>query len=272
MADKKITELTALTAPDSADVLAIVDVSPSGETKKSTVAQLNAVLVHQTLSGAGTNNHSQIDSFIASKAQASGVASLDGSTKVVQDPANATVTPTASKIPIADGSGKIDGWVSNASITVSGKVELAIDTEVSTGTDATRAVSPDSLAGSNIFGRKGFSIIAVASGTDVSPDDGKAYFVIPECMNGMNLVRANACVNTAGTTNATTIDIYNVTDSHDMLSSAISIASGGTVGTAGTVNTTYDDVATNDILRIDVTTASTTNAKGLMVVLEFQLP
>lgn len=45
-------------------------------------------------------------------------------------------------------------------------------------------------------------------------------------MNGMNLVRANAVVNTAGTTNATTIDIYNVTDSHDMLSTAISIASG----------------------------------------------
>jgi hypothetical protein len=39
------------------------------------------------------------------------VASLDGSSKVVQDPANATATPTASKIPIADGSGKLDGWI-----------------------------------------------------------------------------------------------------------------------------------------------------------------
>ena len=43
---------------------------------------------------------------------ASGVASLNGSTKVVEDPANATATPTASKIPIADGSGNLDrGWI-----------------------------------------------------------------------------------------------------------------------------------------------------------------
>lgn len=46
------------------------------------------------------------------KAAASGVASLDGSSLVVQNPANATATPTASKIPIADGSGDLDaGWV-----------------------------------------------------------------------------------------------------------------------------------------------------------------
>ena len=97
-------------------------------------------------------------------------------------------------------------------------------------------------------------------------------FAIPPALNGMNLTYANAYVNTAGTTNATTVDIYNVTDSHDMLSTAISIASGGTAGTAGTVNTTYDDVATGDIIRIDVTTASTTKPKGLMVTLTFATP
>jgi|CXWL01.1.fsa_nt_gi hypothetical protein len=47
----------------------------------------------------------------ANKAAASGYASLDGSSKVVQDPANATATPTASKIPVADASAKLDGWV-----------------------------------------------------------------------------------------------------------------------------------------------------------------
>jgi hypothetical protein len=45
----------------------------------------------------------------SAKAAASGIASLDSNSKVVQDPANATATPTASKIPIADGSGKLDG-------------------------------------------------------------------------------------------------------------------------------------------------------------------
>ena len=45
------------------------------------------------------------------KAAASGLASLDASSLVVQNPANATATPTASKIPIADGSGKLNDWV-----------------------------------------------------------------------------------------------------------------------------------------------------------------
>jgi hypothetical protein len=39
------------------------------------------------------------------------VATLDGSGKVVQDPANATATPTASKIVKADANALIDGWL-----------------------------------------------------------------------------------------------------------------------------------------------------------------
>jgi hypothetical protein len=119
---------------------------------------------------------------------------------------------------------------------------------------------------------KSLVLIAVEQTTDVGATDGKMYVPIPPALNGMNLVSANAIVNTAGTTGATTIDIYNLTDSQDMLSTAASVASGDTVGTAGTVDTAHDDVATNDVLRVDVTTASTTNAKGLMVMLEFQLP
>jgi hypothetical protein len=43
---------------------------------------------------------------------ASSLATLDGSSKVVEDPANATATPTASRIPIANGSGKLaEGWL-----------------------------------------------------------------------------------------------------------------------------------------------------------------
>jgi len=43
---------------------------------------------------------------------ASGYAGLNASLKVIKDPANATATPTASKIPIADGAGKLAaGWI-----------------------------------------------------------------------------------------------------------------------------------------------------------------
>lgn len=61
---------------------------------------------------------SLVDSFMAQKAAANGLASLNASSKVVQDPANATATPTASKIPIADGTGKLAaGWVPDLSST-----------------------------------------------------------------------------------------------------------------------------------------------------------
>lgn len=40
-----------------------------------------------------------------------GFASLNISSLVVQNPANATATPTASKIPIADGYGRVDDWM-----------------------------------------------------------------------------------------------------------------------------------------------------------------
>ena len=119
---------------------------------------------------------------------------------------------------------------------------------------------------------RGIGIEVIGGGTDVTVADGHAYITIPLAFSGMNLTRAQASVITAGTTNATTIDIYNLTDSQDMLSTAISIASGATVGTVGTINTGYDDVVTNDVLRVDVTTVSTTAPKGLLVALEFQLP
>jgi hypothetical protein len=66
--------------------------------------------------------------------------------------------------------------------------------------------------------------------------------------------------------------VHNLTDAADMLSGAISIASAGVAGTVGTINTSAADVATDDRLRIDVDSVSTTKPKGLTVVLEFRKP
>lgn len=59
------------------------------------------------------DNFNAINTWInAVWGQPNGLATLDASSKVSQDPANATATPTASKIPIADGDGKIgSGWI-----------------------------------------------------------------------------------------------------------------------------------------------------------------
>jgi hypothetical protein len=96
---------------------------PASKAQASGIASLNAQskVVQEPASKAqasgiaSLNAQSKVVEEPASKAQASGIASLDENSKVVQDPANATATPTASKIPIADGNGKLDGWVSLSS-------------------------------------------------------------------------------------------------------------------------------------------------------------
>ena len=85
-----------------------------GQVLKSGGADANLswyTLDHDDLADKGSNTHSTIDTFLGSKAQASGLASLDGSSLVVQNPANATATATASKIPIADGNGALNTWI-----------------------------------------------------------------------------------------------------------------------------------------------------------------
>lgn len=61
-----------------------------------------------------------------------------------------TATPAANAIPKADGSGTLDAWVSPASETTAGKVELATQTEVNAGTDPIRAVTPATLAATTV--------------------------------------------------------------------------------------------------------------------------
>jgi len=116
-------------------------------------------------------------------------------------------------------------------------------------------------------------IEVVVPGTSWSTGDGKKYFHIPPELNGMNLVYVHAFDVTAGTTGVSTIQIANVTDSVDMLSTRITIDSGetgsNTAATAAVIDTTHDDVATNDVLRIDIDGTSTTAPKGLVVTLGF---
>lgn len=165
--------------------------------------------------------------------------------------------------------------VGAASTTAAGKIEVAIASEVNTGTSTSLAVSPDALAGSN-FGIRYQGVNCFDYTTNVAIGDGKGYLHIPPGMNGMNLVYAHAQVISAGTTGTTDIQIHNVTDSQDMLSTKLTIDSGetgsNTAATAAVINASYDDVATNDLLRIDVDAISTTAPKGLLVTLGFQLP
>ena len=126
--------------------------------------------------------------------------------------------------------------------------------------------------------RKTTSVVMqiVEGATDLATGDGKAYFTVPEELNGMNLSSVHARVITAGTTNTSDIQIANVTDSVDMLSTKLTIDSGetgsDTAATPAVIDTSKDDVATNDLLRIDVDSLSTAKPKGLIIRLKFSLP
>lgn len=164
-----------------------------------------------------------------------------------------------------------------ATTSATGVVELATATETTTGTDTARAVTPDGLAGSD-FGKIVVSILVFDDSQDVATGDGAGdvFWRIPAALNGYNLVAVAAQVQTAGTTNTTDIQIHNVTQAADMLSTKITIDSGetdsSTAATPAVIDAANDDVATGNQLRIDVDAVSTTEPKGLLVELTFQLP
>ncbi len=132
------------------------------------------------------------------------------------------------------------------------------------------------LPTSNIGNVRYAGCIVVDFTADVATGDGKFYFHVPADWNGMNLTEAHAEVITAGTTGTTDIQIRNVTDSVDMLSTKLTIDSAetgsDTAATPAVIDTTKDDVATNDLIAIDVDAVSTTAPKGLIVTLGFSTP
>jgi hypothetical protein len=164
-----------------------------------------------------------------------------------------------------------------ATTSATGVVELATSAEVTTGTDTSRAITPDALAGSE-YGQRIIEIALVDNNTDTAVADGVGdiFWTVPEELDGWNIVNAHAAVGTAGTTGTTDVQIHNVTSAADVLSTKITIDSGETssytAATAPVINAAEDDLATGDQIRFDVDDVSTTAAKGLTVILTVQLP
>lgn len=206
-----------------------------------------------------------------------GVLSVEGSNVLVASGlGSVTQAYDADLADLADGT--LTGTkVDQASDTVRGTLETATAAETTTGTSVNLAVSPDSLAGSAVFGVKAVEMVVFDFATDTATGNGKFYFTVPSNLNGMNLVAVHAYAVTAGTTSTTDVMIARLRGTVDMLSAACQIAStkngsDETGGSAGTINTSNDDVVTNDVIRVDVDNVSGTPAKGLIVRLEFQLP
>jgi|GEM_PF-2910938 len=176
-----------------------------------------------------------------------------------------------------------------ASDSQTGVAEAAIASEVNTGTDAARYVSPDALAGSNLGVRLVQILVTADYTTATTIADGQAYFDVPVELNGMNLVSVRGKVITVGTdTGVTDVDLARCAVVNtgspcsgtvdDMLSTNLTIdqneEKSDTAATPAVIDTAHDDIATGQTIRVDVDAIVTgvAAAKGLIVTLGFQLP
>jgi len=101
--------------------------------------------------------------------------------------------------------------------------------------------------------------------------NGITHVTIPSTLNGKNLSSAQAHVYTAGTGSLTTVQLHNLTDAQDMLSTPITIDAGekdsSTAATPSVVGS-YGGVSTADVIRIDVDIVAT-NTLGLEIRMVF---
>jgi len=170
-----------------------------------------------------------------------------------------------------------------ASDTVTGAVELAIASEVNTGTSTTLAITPNAFADS-VFGRI-YKTLQVFNSTDtVVTGDQKFVYPIPSSLNGFHLVDVEAAVFGASSSGAVNIDLARCVavatgdkcsgTVTDILSVNVTIDQSEddtyTAATGETINTSNNDFSTGDAIRVDVDGAGT-SVEGLWVTLIFAI-
>jgi len=137
-----------------------------------------------------------------------------------------------------------------------------------TSSAATRSILFNQITA---FTERTLVIKCVADTISPTVGNGITHVTIPSTLDGKNLQSAQAHVYTAGTGSLTTVQLHNLTDGQDMLSTAITIdASEKDSSTAATPSVTgaYTGVSTADVIRIDVDVVAT-NTLGLEVRMVF---
>lgn len=114
-----------------------------------------------------------------------------------------------------------------------------------------------------------------ADDVELTEGDGQCVIFIPDELDGYALIAAHAMVSTPSTDGLPTVQIRNVTDTADMLSTRITIDEDEydsyNATAAPVIDTDHDDVATGDRIAIDVDVTGD-GSKGLTVYLAFQAP
>ena len=95
----------------------------------------------------------------------------------------------------------------------------------------------------------------------------KARIPIPSTLNGKTITRAQATCAVAGAGATTTIQLYNLTTTANVLASGLLLAASGLVGTpvAGTATA----LNTDEVLRVDITGSPSTFPTGLELTIDF---
>jgi hypothetical protein len=118
-------------------------------------------------------------------------------------------------------------------------------------------------------------LVSDPNGSAITTGDGKAFYRVPSTLDGCNLIAVAASVSTVSSSGIPTVQIHNLTQTADMLTTKLTIdaneTDSSTAANAAVIDAANDDVATGDKLRIDIDVAGT-GAKGLIVELQFQLP
>lgn len=108
--------------------------------------------------------------------------------------------------------------------------------------------------------------------TNLTTGDGKFIWRVPAVLNGWSVVAVAAHVTTVSSSGAVNVQLHNLTDAVDILSTALTIdqseKDSSTAATAAVINTSNDEVATADEIRVDIDGAGT-GARGLSVELTF---
>jgi len=140
------------------------------------------------------------------------------------------------------------------------------------GTSGTSGSSGTSGA-SGESGGYAIGFILMQSDEDCEDVDGKEGFCVPTEMDTMVLVNARATVYAKGVTGTMDIQVRRsrAGSDVDMLLTPITVGDEYTAADS-VIDTDNDDIASGDLIFIDIDTIHTTPAKGLSVTLSFEFP
>jgi len=172
-------------------------------------------------------------------------------------------------------------WVPDASETVKGVAEVATITEINTGTDNTRMVTPDGLDGSarslkldNLPNTSNVSLCIFTADANVEVVDGLVGILIPPEFDGWDITDVIVAVIDKGITGTTDIQVRRSRAGADVdvLSTLVTLGDEW-YAADGEVNMSNNDVATGDVLFVDVDVVHSGTAPiGLFATIELAKP